>query len=118
LAVRGKAELDPELTRSARARGDGVDVRVIDGSVRELFERMAESAGDADLWVVGGGNVASQFADVGLLDEVRVTVVPVVLGGGKSVFGRRVRGEPMRLIAVAPKRNGMVELAYELAERP
>jgi dihydrofolate reductase len=68
--------------------------------------------------VVGGGNVASQFADAGLLDEVRVTVVPVVLGTGKPLFDRRVGGEPMRLIGVAPKPNGMVELAYELAERP
>ena len=98
--------------------GDGVDVRVVDGSVSELFERMSESAGEADLWVVGGGNVASQFADAGLLDEVRVTVVPVVLGAGKPLFDRRVGGEPMRLIDVAPKPNGMVELAYELAERP
>ena len=70
--------------------GDGVDVRVVDGSVSELFERMSESAGEADLWVVGGGNVASQFADAGLLDEVRVTVVPVVLGAGKPLFDRRV----------------------------
>jgi dihydrofolate reductase len=91
--------------------GDGVD-----GSVSELFERMSESAGDAALWVVGGGNVASQFADAGLLDEVRVTVVPVVLGAGKPLFNRRVGGQPMRLIGVAPKSNGMVELAYELAE--
>ena len=98
--------------------GDGVDIRVVDGSVSELFERMADSAGDADLWLVGGGNVASQFADAGLLDEVRVTVVPVVLGTGKPLFDRRVGGEPMRLIGVAPKANGMVELAYELAERP
>ena len=79
---------------------------------------MSESAGEADLWVVGGGNVASQFADAGLLDEVRVTVVPVVLGAGKPVFDRRVGGETKRLIGVAPKANGMVELAYELAERP
>src|SRR5262249_5795667 len=40
------------------------------------------SARDSDLWIVGGGNVASQFADAGLLDEVAVTIVPVVLGGG------------------------------------
>ena len=98
--------------------GDGVDVRVVDGSVSELFERIAESAGDADLWVVGGGNVASQFADAGVLDEVRATVVPVVLGAGKPLFDRRVGGEPMRLIGVAPKPTGMVELAYELAEHP
>jgi dihydrofolate reductase len=106
-------------SRELRAlEGDGVDVRVVDGSVSDLFERMVESAGDADLWVVGGGNVASQFAEAGLLDEVRATVVPVVLGAGKPLFERRVGGEPMRLIGVAPKRNGMIELAYELAERP
>jgi dihydrofolate reductase len=104
-------------SRELRVLEGDVDVRVVDGSVSELFERMAESAGDADLWVVGGGNVASQFADTGLLDEVRVTVVPVVLGAGKPLFDRRVGGEPMRLVG-APKRNGMVELAYELAGRP
>jgi hypothetical protein len=42
----------------------------------------------------------------------------VVLGTGKPLFDRRVGGEPMRLIGVAPKANGMVGLAYELAERP
>ena len=53
---------------------------------------MIESAGDRDLWIVGGGNVASQFADEGLLDEVLVTVVPVVLGEGKPLFDRRLPG--------------------------
>jgi dihydrofolate reductase len=67
------------------------------------------------VWVVGGGNVASQFADEGLLDEVLVTVVPVVLGEGKPLFDRRVPGGAMQLTGVRSFDNGMVELRYEIA---
>jgi dihydrofolate reductase len=35
----------------------------------ELFDEMVASAGDRKLWVMGGGDVASQFVDAGLLDE-------------------------------------------------
>ncbi|MCP9488064.1 MAG: hypothetical protein MSC30_19670 [Gaiellaceae bacterium MAG52_C11] len=45
--------------------GEGVDVRIVDASVGELHGEMAAAAGDGVLWVVGGGNVASQFADEG-----------------------------------------------------
>ena len=47
-----------------------------------------------NLWVVGGGNVASQLADAGLIDEVLVTVVPVILGAGKPMFDRPPPGGP------------------------
>ena len=66
--------------------GDGVDVRIVAGAITELHDEMVASAGERHLWVVGGGNVASQFAEANLLDEVRVTVVPVVLGVGKPLF--------------------------------
>jgi dihydrofolate reductase len=94
--------------------GEGVDVRIVSGAVAEIYDEMIASAGEDDLWVVGGGNVASQFADAGLLDEVRVTVVPVVLAEGKPLFERRLVGGPMQLAGVAPHTNGMVELRYEL----
>ena len=44
--------------------------------------RMRSAAGERDIRVVGGGNVASQFADHGWVDRVEVTIVPVVLGNG------------------------------------
>jgi dihydrofolate reductase len=75
---------------------------------------MIESAGDRSLWVIGGGNVASQFADEGLLDEVIATVVPVVLGTGKPLFDRRLPGGPMRLVGTRAFDSGMVELRYEI----
>jgi dihydrofolate reductase len=96
--------------------GDGVDVRIVHGSVAERFEEMVASARERDLWVVGGGNVASQFADAGLLDEVQVTVVPVVLGAGKPLFDRRLEGGPMQLEEVIARDSGMVELRYRTAD--
>jgi dihydrofolate reductase len=95
--------------------GERVDVRIVDGSIVELFDEMLASAGERDLWIVGGGNVASQFADARMLDEVSVTIVPVVLGAGKPLFDRRLPGDPMRLTGVFPRSNGMVELRYALS---
>jgi dihydrofolate reductase len=100
--------------RLAIPDGDGVDIRFADASVEELHPEMVEAAGDRDLWVIGGGNVASQFADAGLLDDVIVTVVPVVLGDGKPLFDRRPPGGPMQLVDAFPRRSGMVELRYEV----
>jgi dihydrofolate reductase len=94
--------------------GEGVDVRIVDAPVAELHPEMIAAAGDRNLWVIGGGNVASQLADEGLLDEVLVTVVPVVLGTGKPLFDRRLPGGPMQLAGVRPFDTGMVELRYEI----
>jgi dihydrofolate reductase len=95
--------------------GEGADVRIVDAPVAELNDEFLASAGERDLWIVGGGNVASQFADAGLLDEVIVTVVPVAIGAGKPLFERRLAGAPMKLTGALPRSNGMVQLSYELA---
>ncbi len=50
---------------------------------------MTAAAGGKNVWVVGGGDLAAQFADAGLLDEVLVTIAPVTLGAGAPLFPRR-----------------------------
>ena len=92
--------------------GEEADVRVVDASVGELYGEMAAAAGEGVLWVVGGGGVASQFAEAGRLDEVHVTVVPVVLGAGKPLFERRLPSGSMQLTGTRAFENGMVELRY------
>lgn len=94
--------------------GEGVDVRIVNAKLPELYPELIRAAGGRNLWVVGGGNVASQFADERLLDEVLVTVVPVVLGEGKPLFDRRVPGGGMQLTGARTFQNGMVELGYEI----
>ena len=100
-----------------KPEGEGVDVRIVSGEIPDLIDEMLDSAGDRDLWIVGGGNVASQFADRGLLDTVEVTLVPVVLGEGKPLFDRRLPGGPMQLVSTGAFSSGMVGLTYEV-ERP
>ncbi|HEV2711854.1 MAG TPA: dihydrofolate reductase family protein [Gaiellaceae bacterium] len=53
-------------------------------------EEMVAAAGGKNLWIVGGGDLAGQFADAGLLDEVIVYIAPVTLGSGAPLLPRRV----------------------------
>ena len=94
--------------------GDDVDLRVVDAEPRDLIDELRAAAGERDIWIVGGGNVASQFADEGLLDRVEVTVVPVVIGDGKPLLERRLPGGPMQLLSARTHSSGMVGLAYEV----
>ncbi len=68
----------------------GADVRFASGDVRGVHAQMLEAAGGRTLWVVGGGDLAGQLADAGLLDEVVVSVAPVVLGAGRPLLPRRL----------------------------
>jgi dihydrofolate reductase len=64
------------------------DVRFARGDIRTVHTAMTDAAGGKDLWVVGGGDLAGQFADAGLLDEVVVSIAPVTLGGGARLLPR------------------------------
>lgn len=64
------------------------------------------------LWVVGGGDLAGQFYDAGLLDELILQVGSVTLGRGKPLFPRRLPGTALRLLDAQPLGTGMVELRY------
>src|SRR6218665_3263087 len=64
------------------------DVRLTSADVRDVHAQMTEAAGGRDLWIVGGGDLAGQFADAGLLDEVWLQYAPVTLGDGAPVLPR------------------------------
>lgn len=70
-------------------RVDG-DVRMVAGDVAAVHPEMVRAAGDRAVWVAGGGELAGQFADAGLLDELWVQYAPVSLGSGAPLLPRRV----------------------------
>lgn len=80
----------------------GADARVTSAAIPDVHAAMHEAAEGKDLWVVGGGDVAGQFADAGLLDEVWVQYAPVTLGGGAPLLPRRL---DLDLIEVARNRS-------------
>ena len=53
------------------------------------YDEIAAAAGERDVWVVGGGDLAAQFAEAGHLDEMIVSIAPVTLGAGRPIFPRR-----------------------------
>jgi dihydrofolate reductase len=65
-------------------------VEFTSGDVAAVHEQMTAEAGDRNVWIVGGGDLAGQFADAGLLDEVIVYVAPVTLGVGAPLLPRRL----------------------------
>lgn len=81
------------LTSRALTPVEGADIRFASGDVRAVHEAMVAAAGGKDLWVVGGGDLAGQFAEAGLLDEVVVSVAPVTLGAGRPLLPRRLELE-------------------------
>ena len=78
---------------------------------------MSKAAGSKNIWIVGGGDLAGQFYDAGLLDEVIVQVGSVTLGKGKPLFPRRVTSPPLRLVSVRQVGTGFAELRYEVPRR-
>jgi dihydrofolate reductase len=65
---------------------DGHPVQTFDGDVADLHPKLVSAAAGKDVWVVGGGDVAAQFATAGLIDEMIVTYAPCSLGGGSRLL--------------------------------
>ena len=76
----------------------GADVRLTSADIRQVHAEMTAAATGRELWVVGGGDLAGQFADAGLLDEVWVQYAPVTLGAGAPLLPRAL---DLELIDVA-----------------
>lgn len=63
-------------------------IRIVSGTPTDLRERIEEAAGDKDVWVVGGGDLAAQFAEASMLDEMIVSFAPATVGSGRPLFPR------------------------------
>ena len=78
---------------------------------------MVAAAGGKNVWIVGGGELAGQFYDHGLLDELFVQVGSVTLGAGKPLLPRTITSPPLRLLSVRAVGTGFAELHYEVPHR-
>ena len=65
-------------------------VQFTSADVAKVHEEMVGAAAGRNVWIVGGGDLAGQFADAGLLDEVIVSIAPVTLGAGAPLLPRRI----------------------------
>lgn len=94
---------------------DGADVRFVAGSVADHQPAIEDAAGDRDVWVVGGGLLAAQYHEAGLLDELRVTVMPIALGSGAPLLPVAAPTSVFDFVGSTPFDGGAVELHYRSA---
>jgi dihydrofolate reductase len=105
------------FTHRELPRIEGADIRFTQGPVHGVHAEMVKAACGKNVWVVGGGDLAGQFSDAGLLDEAIIQLASVTLGRGKPLFPRRVTSPPWQLISVRQVGSGFAELHYKLPAR-
>ena len=105
------------FTSRALAPAADSDIRFVRGDVRPVHEAMVAAAGDKNVWIVGGGELAGQFYDHGLLDELFVQVGSVTLGSGKPLLPRTITSPALRLLSAKAVGTGFAELHYEVCYR-
>jgi len=90
--------------------------RLATGPIVDEVARLKSEPGDG-LINVSGSSLAASFLDLGLIDELRVIVVPVLIGGGLTLHDGITRRHPLRLISTKTFRSGNVILTYEPVSR-
>ena len=93
---------------------DGADIRFVRGNVAPLHAEMEKVTDGKNLWIVGGGDLVGQFYDHGLLDEIILSVAPVMLGSGAPLFPRNVTAPPMKLVDIQKHEDVFATIIYEV----
>lgn len=99
---------------------EGADIRFASGPIGPVLAAAVDAADGRNVWLVGGGDVAAQASAAGMLDELHVTVMPVILGSGTPLLPVRGGADgagPTRLTLIESTTfpSGAVELVYSVA---
>ena len=93
-------------------RADWNNTRLVkENAVEEVRE--LKSKGSGNIFVFGSANLSATLIQAGLFDEYRLAIVPIVLGAGRTLFGRDLARLPMKLLEARPLSSGCVILRYE-----
>ena len=98
------------FTHSPRSDGP-VGVQFVRGSAVDFAQNIADRHAGL-VWLVGGADVADQFRQAGLIDQILLFVMPTILGQGVPLFGGPGSSTRLELESVKTHADGIVELDY------
>lgn len=111
--IAGKMNEKPKIVFSRTLeKAEWNKTRLIKDNVAQEVTKLKQQPGK-DLIIFGSSDLAASFAEMGLIDEYRIMVSPVVLGGGKPLFrgiGHRLN---LKLVKTRTFGNGNVLLYYQ-----
>ena len=92
---------------------DRPNIEIYSGDLNQIVnERLKPNYNN--IWVVGGAVLANDFIRLKLADEIRLSVMPIILGEGTLLFNHIGQEQTLHLKDVTAYKSGMVELFYEI----
>jgi dihydrofolate reductase len=89
------------------------NIEIYSGSLNKLVdERLKPNY--RNVWLVGGAMLAKDFIRLKLANEIRLSVIPIILGDGVLLFDQLGQEQALHLKDVTAYKNGIVELCYEI----
>lgn len=101
--------------RAPLAKRGGTTFTFVTDGVESALEQAQAAAGDGDVVLAGGARVAQQYLNAGLLEEVRIDLVPVLLGAGARLFEHVAADAAALELTRAVQAPGVAHLFYRVA---
>ena len=98
---------------SRQLRTDQKNVEFLDGDLIGIVNNRLRPH-YKNIWMVGGTSLTKEFLQLGLADDLNVSIMPILLGSGKLFFDFIGREQLLHLKDVTAFKDGMVELWYEI----
>ena len=89
------------------------NIELYSGDLKELVNKRLKT-NYKNVWLVGGAILAKNFIRLKLADEIRLSVLPIILGEGLPFFNQVEQEQALHLKDVTAYKSGMVELWYEI----
>ena len=87
------------------------NIKTFAGDAADLVAQIRQTT-DQDIWLVGGGQLVTAFADQHLIDEYIITIIPLILGDGIPLFHDLQVEERLQLTGSQSYANGLMQLRY------
>jgi dihydrofolate reductase len=92
---------------------DGEFIFVTKG-IEAAHKQAKSKAGNKNIWIFGGANIAQQYLKLGLIDEISIGITPTLLGSGKRLFDNIGKYTELILIKTKQYEKDFVELDYRI----
>lgn len=108
----------PNMTKYVFSRRlNSVDgATLIKNKVGEKVKEIKRQKG-MDMWLFGGAELANSLLNLGLVDELHLSIHPILLGGGKPLFKHADKRVKLKLIDTKTYSTGLVQLSYEIIHK-
>lgn len=88
---------------------------IVSGDTKEEVEKIKQEPGK-DIWLFGGAALTSSLMNLGLVDEIWLSIHPILLGSGKPLFTGINDRIPLQLLESKTYETGLVSVKYTLAK--